>query len=112
MTTELNFTETKTEWHGSLKDYIVGFVGAIILTAASFSLVVYKLLAEPHLTYALVILALMQAFLQLVCFLHLKLGFKKDNWDTFVFYFMSLILLIIVIGSLWVMHDLNERMMP
>ena len=36
----------------------------------------------------------------------------KPRWETLIFCFMVLILLIIVIGSLWIMNDLNERVMP
>lgn len=110
MSSELNLNETQAEYHGTLKGYVIGFIGALILTAASFSLVVFKLLAGKALLYTLVALALVQALLQLLCFLHLKLG-VKDHWDTVVFYFMVLILLIVALGSLWIMNDLDERMM-
>ena len=62
------------------------------------------------LIYAIIVLALAQALVQLLFFLHVGQE-AKPRWETRAFCFMVLILLIIVIGSLWVMHDLNDRMM-
>jgi cytochrome o ubiquinol oxidase operon protein cyoD len=47
---------------------------------------------------------------QLRFFLHLGQE-AKPRWETMIFYFMVLVLLIIALGSLWIMHDLEERVM-
>lgn len=107
---DLTLNEIKKEWHGTLKNYIIGFILSLVLTCLSFSLVLFKILQGKPLVYTLVILALFQAIVQLLFFLHLGKE-EKPRWETVVFYFMVLVLLIIAVGSLWIMQDLNDRVM-
>lgn len=110
MTHELSLNEIKKEWHGTLKSYLIGFTGSLLLTALSFSLVAFKLIAGQFLIYTIVGLALAQAILQLIYFMHLGQE-DRPQWESITFYFMVIVLLIIAVGSLWIMHDLNERVM-
>jgi cytochrome o ubiquinol oxidase operon protein cyoD len=110
MTTDLSLQETKKEWHGTLKSYLIGFVASLLLTAISFSLVVTKFLSGNVLIYTLIGLALVQAIVQLLLFLHVGQE-DKPRWETISFCFMVMCVLIIVIGSLWIMSDLDERVM-
>lgn len=110
MTHELSLQEIKKEWHGTYTSYIIGFLGSLILTFASFSLVISKVVTGHLLIYSLVALALVQAIVQLLFFLHVGQE-AKPKWETLVFYFMLLVLFIIAAGSLWIMFDLKERVM-
>ncbi len=107
---ELNLNEIKKEYHGSMKAYAIGFFACLILTCTSFSLVISKALSGPALVYTLSALALVQAVFQLLFFLHLGQE-AKPRWETLIFCFMLTILIIIVAGSIIIMHDLNDRMM-
>lgn len=107
---ELSLSEIKKEWHGTWKTYIIGFVSSLLLTTASFFLVITKVLTGKNLIYAVVGLALAQAVFQLIYFLHLGEE-AKPRWQLGIFFFMLLILLIVVGGSLWIMNDLNDRVM-
>lgn len=108
---ELSLKQIKKEWHGSLKAYAIGFVASLVLTTAAFLLVITQTLDGTTLVNTLVALALVQALFQLVFFLHVGQE-PKPRWETVTFCFMFAILLIVALGSLWIMHDLNERMMP
>ncbi len=110
MTAELSLREIQKEWHGTLKSYVIGFLASILLTAISFLLVLSRLLPEQRLIYAIIVLAIAQAIVQLLFFLHVGQE-AKPRWETRAFCFMVLVLLIIAIGSLWIMHDLNDRVM-
>lgn len=110
METDLSLPETLKEWHGSAKAYAIGFILCIVLTAASFGLVMMDVLSGKELIYTLIGLAIVQAIVQAIFFLHLGQE-DKPRWETASFSFMVAVLLIIAIGSLWVMNDLNERMM-
>ena len=110
MSSEPSLEFIKKEWHGSLKAYIIGFISSLILTSASFLLVITRVISGKNLVYSIVGLALVQAVFQLIFFLHLGQE-SKPRWQLWIFLFMLFILLIIVIGSLWIMNDLNERMM-
>lgn len=102
--------ESKKEYHGTLKAYAIGFLASILLTAISFYLVISKSLHNRTLVYALTALALTQAVFQLLFFLHLGQE-AKPRWETMVFFFMFFILLLISIGSIIIMQNLNDRMM-
>lgn len=108
---ELSLAQIKKEWHGSLKAYVIGFAACLLLTTTAFALVVTETLSGSTLVNTLVALALVQALFQLVFFLHVGQE-AKPRWETLTFILMFVILLIIAIGSLWIMNDLNERMMP
>jgi cytochrome o ubiquinol oxidase subunit IV len=110
MTEELSLKEIQKEWHGTLKSYAVGFLLSLLLTGTSFLLVISSPLSGQVLIHTLTGLAIVQAIIQLLFFLHLGQE-DKPRWETLVFYFMVLILLIIAIGSLWIMNDLNDRVM-
>lgn len=110
MESELSLAEIKKEWHGSMKAYLVGFVVCLLLTGVSFSFVLTEAFSGLMLLYTIVGLALIQALVQVLCFLHLGQE-AKPRWETLIFCFMLLVLLIIAIGSLWIMNDLNDRMM-
>lgn len=109
--TEESLKQIQAEWHGSLRSYITGLIVSLLLTGLSFCLVWTRLFSRSVLTYVIVGLALIQAIVQLRCFLHVGLE-DKPRWETLVFYFMVMVLLIIAIGSLWIMHDLDMRLMP
>ncbi len=106
----LSLKETQREWHGTLKSYLIGFVASLILTSLSFGIVLTQFLLGPTLIYTLIGLAVAQTIVQLIFFLHIGQE-AKPRWETFIFCFTVLILLIIVIGSLWIMNDLDDRMM-
>lgn len=110
MTHDLSLKETQKEWHGNLKSYLIGFTLSLLLTSASFLLVITKLLSGISLIYALIGLAIVQAIVQLIFFLHIGQE-AKPRWETITFCFTVLVLLIIIIGSLWIMHDLDDRVM-
>ncbi len=111
MTAEPSLKEIQKEWHGSLKAYLIGFFSCLLLTATSFYLVYAQLLSPHLLFYTLIGLALVQAMIQLLFFLHVGQE-AKPRWETISFCCMTICLLIIVIGSLWVMNDLKKRVMP
>ena len=110
MHNDLSLSETKKEYHGTFKGYIIGFCLSLLFTLISFSLVVYEVLPRHTLLYTLPLLALIQAGIQLYFFLHLGKE-EKPQWESLIFYFMVLVLLIIVLGSLWIMYDLDVRTM-
>lgn len=110
MTTELSLKEIKKEWHGTFKSYAIGFATSFLLTILSFALVITEPFAKHYIVYAIIGLAIIQASVQLLFFLHLGQE-AKPRWETLGFYFMLLVLLIIVLGTLWIMYDLNYRVM-
>lgn len=97
------------------KTYIIGFILSIVLTLGSYYLVTFHL-ASGHtlpsdqiMTFLLPGLAIIQAMVQLLFFLHLR---GRSGWDLAVFLSTVSVILILVVGSLWIMGNLNYNMMP
>lgn len=97
--------------HGSYVSYTIGFLLSIALTLAAYFLVVDKLLAGSALVAAIMGLAVAQLFVQLVFFLHLGRE-SKPRWNLMVFGFAVLVVAIVVLGSIWIMENLDYNMMP
>lgn len=89
--------------------YTIGFVLSLVLTLAAYYYVVLHG-SEMWLLVVLGTLALTQMIVQLVFFLHLgdEVG---PRYKLASFLFMLLVLAIVVIGSLWIMANLNYNMM-
>lgn len=110
MKEESHLEEITKQWHGNLKSYLVGFTLCLLLTFASFMLVTKQLMTGSSLTWALMILAGIQALIQVLFFLHVGQE-NHPKWETLSFCFMVMCVLILVVGSLWVIYDLDERTM-
>ena len=95
----------------SLGSYISGFVLSIGLSLAAYLLVTRQVFTGWDLAYAVMVLAVIQAFGQMFFFLHLGRG-NDRNWNWLAFGLMLVTVLIVVVGSLWIMHNLNYRMTP
>ncbi|MDW3684851.1 cytochrome o ubiquinol oxidase subunit IV [Cupriavidus sp. CV2] len=96
--------------HGSVKSYVIGFVLAVILTVIPFKLVMGGTL-EASTTLAVILgLAVVQIVVHLIYFLHLDSS-SEQRWNVMALAFTALILLIVVAGSLWIMHNMNANMM-
>lgn len=96
--------------HGTVKSYIVGFILSILLTLGSFGLLMVEGVPRGWIFPGIVVLCVVQLFVQLVFFLHMGTSkSQRDNLAAFIF--AALIIAIIVVGSLWVLHNMNANMM-
>jgi len=98
--------------HGSLKDYTIGFILSVILTAIPFWLVMGKVFDKPS-TTALVILgfAAVQIVVHMVYFLHMNTR-VEGGWSMLALIFTVVLVVITLSGSMWVMFHMNHNMMP
>jgi cytochrome o ubiquinol oxidase operon protein cyoD len=108
--THAHAVEHQDASHGSLKSYIVGFALSILLTFLSFGCVMSGAVPHDLILPGIVVFCVAQVLVQLVFFLHLsaKPG-QRDNLSIGVF--TLLIIAIVVVGSLWVLHNMNVSMM-
>lgn len=95
----------------SLILYAIGFIGSLILTLSSYILVTEAFFDGWTTAIVISSLAIVQCILQLLFFLHLK-DESRPRWQLWSLVSMLIIFVVIVFGSIWVMHDLNGRMMP
>jgi cytochrome o ubiquinol oxidase operon protein cyoD len=98
--------------HGSLKDYLTGFILSAILTAVPFWLVMAHVFSHP-LTTALVVMAFgaVQVVVHMVYFLHMTPK-AEGGWSMMALIFTLVFVAITLTGSIWVMYHLNTNMMP
>lgn len=113
MKSEHHHSKSISDYHaqGNLKSYFIGFLSSILLTLAAYFLVVGTSLTGWLLYAPLVLLALTQMWVQVRFFLHLGKE-AKPQWNLLAFLFMLLVISILVLGSLWIMNNLNARVMP
>jgi cytochrome o ubiquinol oxidase subunit IV len=95
----------------ALTVYTIGLVLAIVLTGMSFWVANTSLLWAPGAPLGLVVLAIAQMGVHLVFFLHITSGPDNTN-NVLALAFGVLIVTIVVVGSLWIMFNLNHNMMP
>lgn len=97
--------------HPSLTTYVTGFVLSVLLTLAAYFSVVNDAVTGGALVAVIVGLAIAQLLVQLVFFLHLGRE-SRPRLNLMMFSFMLIVVGIVVIGSLWIMHNLDYNMMP
>jgi cytochrome o ubiquinol oxidase subunit IV len=91
--------------------YLAGLGLALFLTATSFYVAGTDLVWQPSIPVALVVLAIAQMGVHLVFFLHITTGADNTN-NVLALAFGVLIVVILMSGSLWIMKNLNQNMMP
>jgi len=91
--------------------YLVGLGLAILLTATSFFIAGTDLVWQPSIPVAIVVLAIAQMGVHLVFFLHITTGADNTN-NVMALAFGLLIVFLVIGGSLWIMANLNQNMMP
>ncbi len=96
---------------GAVRNYLIGFVLAAGLTAASFWVASGpRVIFTPGIPMALAAFAIAQMGVHLVFFLHITTGPDNLN-NVLALAFGALIVGIVIGGSLWIMYHLNGNMM-
>ena len=100
------------EAHGSRRDYVIGFLLSVVLTAIPFALVMTNAFSDPRVTAGIVTaMAMVQIVVHMIYFLHMNPK-SESGWTLMALIFTIIIVVIVVAGSLWVMYHMNLNMMP
>jgi cytochrome o ubiquinol oxidase subunit IV len=91
--------------------YSIGLGLAVILTVTSFWAANTSLLWPPGVPLGLAVLAIAQMGVHIVFFLHITTGSDNTN-NVLALAFGLLIVILVVNGSLWIMANLSDNMMP
>jgi cytochrome o ubiquinol oxidase operon protein cyoD len=102
-------TELEEGTSSGLLIYTIGLVLAVGLTATSFWVANTSLLWTPGVPLGLAVLAIAQMGVHLVFFLHITTGPDNTN-NVLALAFGVLIVILVVVGSLWIMFNLNDNM--
>lgn len=92
--------------------YVVGFILSVLLTLSAYLLVSqhtsghHTFLTQRFIIGTILVLAMVQLIVQLIFFLHLGRE-AKPRWNLQVLIFAAGVVLILVLGSLWIMANLD-----
>ena len=99
-------SKTRTKKLTQMQSYVAGFIFSIILTLIPYYIVVNEKLTGNSLLFGLMGYAILQLVVQLVFFLHLGQE-EGPKWNLISIIVMLAFMLIIGIGTLWIMKNLN-----
>ncbi|KQM84809.1 hypothetical protein ASE70_04450 [Sphingomonas sp. Leaf22] len=98
--------------HGSRREYVIGFLLSVVLTAIPFALVMTNAFADTRITAAIVMIcAIVQIVVHMIYFLHMNTK-SENGWTLMALIFTAILVVIVLSGSLWVMYHMNLNMMP
>ena len=95
---------------GSFRTYATGFILSIILTVIPFALVMSGALPHGATLFGLLAAAVVQILVHLHYFLHLDSS-SEARWNMLALLLTVLIMFMFVGGTIWIMINLNYRMM-
>ena len=90
--------------------YVLGYLLALALTGLAFGVVHWQRWSGPTSLAIVLGLALIQAIVHLRCFLHISLA-RSARDDLLLILFSSLIVILMVSGTLVILLNLRMRMM-
>ena len=96
--------------HGSVKEYVIGLLLSIGLTALPFASLMFDLFSGATTLMVILLCAVAQIFVQLIFFLHMNSS-SEQLWNTTSAVFIVLIVAILVVGSILIMEHLNHNML-
>ncbi len=97
--------------HKKLSVYLVGLINCVILTIISFWVVISQHFSKSEILIIIYTAALVQFLVQVICFLRLNIQTNQSKINVMSILFTLVILITIVMGSLWIMWNLNYQMM-
>ncbi|MDW6022624.1 cytochrome o ubiquinol oxidase subunit IV [Mesorhizobium sp. BAC0120] len=89
----------------------LGLGFSIVLTVAAFLVAGSNTIYAPAIADALIVLAIAQMGVHLVFFLHITTGPDNTN-NVLALAFGIMVVFLIVVGSIWIMYNLNHNLMP
>nr|WP_308640106.1 cytochrome o ubiquinol oxidase subunit IV [Paenibacillus silvisoli] len=90
------------EHHGSLKEYVIGFVLSIILTIIPILAVMNHWFGKTATIIVLLATAVMQFAVQLLFFMHLREE-KGPRYNLITLILGLIIVVVVIYGSIWIM---------
>lgn len=95
---------------GTLASYSIGFIFSVILTAIAFWITINGTPSRAVILTTIFGAAIAQILVHLHYFLHLN-NASAARWNVLALVFTILIMVLFVGGTLWIMNNLNYRMM-
>lgn len=91
-------------------DYVKGFIASLILTIIPFYFVATQSLPKDIIYAILFGCAVIQVIVHFIYFLHMEIKTDEGKWNFVSLMFTVLVVLILIVGSIWIMWNLNVNM--
>jgi len=104
-------TTTPPKEHRTTGSYVTGFLLSLIFTAIPYYMVVHKTVSGSALLATILLFAVLQMLIQIFFFLHLGRG-PKPLYNVIFFVSTVGIILVVVLGSMFIMKNLHYNMSP
>lgn len=102
----LNIKKNKI-FKNSIFFYILIFIFSLILSFFPFYIVIYNIFSKNYLYFFITLCCFVQVLMHILFFLHLN-DFNKNYWNLFSIIFTCTVISIILIGSIWIMRNINH----
>lgn len=113
----MSATETKVvqrehdSARGTFGSYLLGFILSIFFTIYAYIAATGHKFSSRPMTAFLLGLGVLQFVVQLWFFLHIGRE-TKPRWKRLTLVLMMFFVVVVVLGSIWIMYNLNYRMSP
>ncbi len=94
----------------AMHSYVIGFFLSLFLTVIPYVMVTEQMFWRNSLLFGITFFAVAQLITQVFFFLHLPAK-EKPYWNILAFVYTLLVVAFLVIGSMWIMYNLNMNMM-
>ena len=94
-----------------VRTYLIGLGLATLITVVAFFIARTTLVWQPSIPVALFVLAIAQMGVHLAFFLHITTGPDNTN-NVLALAFGVLIVVLLLVGSIWIMDHMNQNMLP
>ncbi len=112
MSEKLNRPRAKSQHeHKTIESYIIGFILSLVFTFIPYFLVVNHVVIGGGLYLTILGFAVLQMLVQVIFFLHLGRG-PKPFYNVVFFIATVGIILVVVVGSVVIIHNLHYNMLP
>ena len=94
-----------------IRGYLIGIALSVLITAVAFFITGTSLVWRPSIPAAVIVLAIAQMGVHIVFFLHITT--RPDSVNNLMALALGvLVVLVLIVGSLWIMSHLNQNMLP
>ena len=93
-----------------IRAYAFDFIASVLLTVIPFGLVMASRFPRIGVVAGIAAAGTLQVLVPLRCFLAVR-TLSDARWNILFLILTALIIILFVGGSIWIMHDLNYRMM-
>lgn len=97
--------------HGTIKNYVIGFVLSLVFTLIPYFLAVNRVYTGTVLFGVIVAFALVQALIQILFFLHLGRE-RKPHWQAGFLVMTAGAIFVVTVATIWIMYHLQGNMTP